>query len=426
MPENKTDCELFIIGSGLTGLTASLFAARNGIRTVRTGQAGELTFASGMIDLLGKLPESGDMVEDPFEGISRLKDILPDHPYAKLPVEDIEFAIRELVAFLNDAGLKYHIGSGRNRMMLTGIGTTRSTYAIPDAMIEGVRALEEKSPCLIVDIKGMKGFSSRQIVESLKKDWPELRHVTVTFPDAGGEVFGENLSFAVEQPATLKRFAEEIKPHIKNSTAVGLPAILGNIKHSKVKSDLEKMLGVPVFEIPGLPPSIPGTRIKTVFENVLQEKGVIHTGKKRVTGYEITEEGRYRFQIGDKGDPSALIVESDAVLICTGRFMGKGLTADYTSIYETVFDLPLKQPEGRDQWHSRDFFDKNGHAVNKAGILTDTGFRPIGADGKPVMENLFAAGSILADNDWKRLKCGAGSAVASAYGAVRSYLEQRK
>jgi glycerol-3-phosphate dehydrogenase subunit B len=52
-------------------------------------------------------------------------------------------------------------------------------------------------------------------------------------------------------------------------------------------------------------------------------------------------------------------------------------------------------------------------------------FRPLDDSGRPAFETLFAAGSILAHNDWKRLKCGAGVAIASAYAAVNSMLKLR-
>jgi glycerol-3-phosphate dehydrogenase subunit B len=45
---------------------------------------------------------------------------------------------------------------------------------------------------------------------------------------------------------------------------------------------------------------------------------------------------------------------------------------------------------------------------------------------RPAYRALFAAGSILAHNDWKRLKCGAGLAVASAFGAVKSFVRIRR
>jgi glycerol-3-phosphate dehydrogenase subunit B len=44
----------------------------------------------------------------------------------------------------------------------------------------------------------------------------------------------------------------------------------------------------------------------------------------------------------------------------------------------------------------------------------------MGTDGHPAFANLFAAGIILAHQDWTRMKCGSGLSVATAYGAVES------
>ena len=44
-------------------------------------------------------------------------------------------------------------------------------------------------------------------------------------------------------------------------------------------------------------------------------------------------------------------------------------------------------------------------------------------EGKPVFDNLFAAGSILAHQDWMRMKCGSGLAMATAYAAVDAFLK---
>jgi glycerol-3-phosphate dehydrogenase subunit B len=98
------------------------------------------------------------------------------------------------------------------------------------------------------------------------------------------------------------------------------------------------------------------------------------------------------------------------------------LYADRLRIKETVFDLPVHQPDNRAGWHRRDMLDPRGHPVNRAGLEIDDSFRPLNSSHRPAYRTLFAAGSILAHNDWKRLKCGAGLAVASAFGAVTSFV----
>jgi glycerol-3-phosphate dehydrogenase subunit B len=83
-------------------------------------------------------------------------------------------------------------------------------------------------------------------------------------------------------------------------------------------------------------------------------------------------------------------------------------------------NIPVSQPENRSCWHRESFLDPKGHAINLAGIEVDNRFRPLTAAGRPVYDNLFAAGSILAHQDWIRTKSGTGLAVATAYGAVEA------
>jgi glycerol-3-phosphate dehydrogenase subunit B len=119
-------------------------------------------------------------------------------------------------------------------------------------------------------------------------------------------------------------------------------------------------------------------------------------------------------------------IAATTVILATGRFMGGGLQADRRGVRESLFDLPVHQPEGRDGWHRQDFFDPKGHPVNRAGLEIDDSFRVLAASGRPAHAHLFAAGSILAHQDWVRMKCGAGLAIATAYGAVQGAVKALK
>jgi len=55
----------------------------------------------------------------------------------------------------------------------------------------------------------------------------------------------------------------------------------------------------------------------------------------------------------------------------------------------------------------------------------DDCFRPLDGSEDPAFERLFAAGSILAHQDWKRMKCGSGLAISSAYKAVEAFWKMR-
>jgi glycerol-3-phosphate dehydrogenase subunit B len=56
--------------------------------------------------------------------------------------------------------------------------------------------------------------------------------------------------------------------------------------------------------------------------------------------------------------------------------------------------------------------------VHRAGIEVDADMRPLGRDGRPKSARLFAAGVIVAHQDWIRSRSGAGIAIATAYRAV--------
>jgi glycerol-3-phosphate dehydrogenase subunit B len=221
-----------------------------------------------------------------------------------------------------------------------------------------------------------------------------------------------------------KKFAQVVKPHVKDAQVVGLPAILGLYRTQAVMAHLKELLGVPVFEIPTIPPSVPGLRLKEAFERGLRLKGVQYFSLRRVLQVEHLAEEAFEIHIG-RNDVEH-IVHSRGVILASGRFIGGGLHANRKRIRETIFDLPVSQPKNRAEWHRREFLDSKGHPINQAGIETDGTFRPLDESGRPVFETLFAAGSILAHNDWKRMKCGAGVAITSAFGAVNSFMRITK
>ena len=417
------DCDLVIIGAGMAGMAASLFAGNRNIDTVQVGIASEIIFASGLLDLMGVHPvEHGTLRRDPWEGIQDLCRDIPDHPYAKIPPTIIHDAFEELIAFLNASGLVYVRHERQNAFVLTPVGTIKPSYFIPRTMWNGVQALETREPCLIVDIEGLKGFSARQIVSSLTSHWPGLDHATISFPGSRhqGEVYLEPLARSLAIPQTRKALADELRPLLNGARFLGMPAVFGIQDSHRILSDIEKRVGVPIFEIPTMPPSIPGLRLKETFESNLPAKGVQRFSQKRVMGVQMDGKG-FEVQIGDTS-PETLI-KTRGIVLASGRFLGKGLSADRKQIRETIFNLPVHQPDKRNEWHCYEFLDPAGHPVNRTGLVTDDRFRPLDRSGKAAHKRLFAAGSILAHQDWMRQKCGSGLAIATAYAAVNAFLD---
>ena len=415
--------DICIIGAGLAGLAATMFAANQGLTCAQVGHTGEINFSSGLLDLLGVHPVAEkNVLANPWDGIDALAHDIPDHPYAKLSKVDIQAAFDEVLSFLKEVGLPYHRHMNHNSTVLTSLGTPKLTYCVPHTMWNGVAAIEEKPSCLIVDIRGLKGFSARQITAGLHDEWPDLQTGRISFPgmDHLNEVYAEHMANALILRENRDKLAQAVRPHLNDAQIVGLPAVLGLYRTQEVMSDLEKLIGVPVFEIPTIPPSVPGLRLKEAFERGLRAKEVQYFSQNHVLSVRAGDDRYFELDIGRK--TTEVTVQSRGIILASGRFIGGGLYADRQRIKETIFDLPVSQPDNRAGWHRRDMLDPKGHAVNRAGLEIDDSFRPLRSPGRPAFQTLFAAGSILAHNDWKRMKCGAGLAIASAYGAVQSFM----
>jgi len=415
--------EITVIGTGMAGLSAALFAARQGLATAVVGSSAEIIFASGFLDLLGVHPiEQKRIRNNPWKGLAALIRDNPKHPYAKMSPKDIAESLETIIAFLQQAGLSYCRRPNRNAMVVTPVGTLKPTYAVPQSMWNGVLAWEEKTPCLIVGLEGLKGFSARMITENLRSTWPGLRPVQVSFPesDTGAELYAERIARRLDSSPIRKAFAATVRRRLGAARAVGMPAVLGLYRSAEVFADLEAHIGVPIFEIPTMPPSIPGLRIKDAFLRELPKLGVRVFAEKKVLAAQHLPERGFVLDIG--AEAAETVVHSRSVILASGRFLGRGLRAERTRVIETVFDLPVYQASDRASWHREKLLDPKGHPIHRAGVEIDDGFRPLTDGRRPAYDRLFAAGSILAHQDWIREKCGSGLAVASARAAVNACL----
>jgi glycerol-3-phosphate dehydrogenase subunit B len=410
--------DVAVIGAGMAGMAAALFAAERGLSCIQIGSGGGILFASGLLDLLAVQPVAQHRLwQSPYEALAALAREQPGHPLARVDAASIRTALQSFVAALSSAGLPYAPLGERNSHVITSIGTVKTSYGVPLTMVAGVAALEQRLPCLLVDFRGLREFSARQIVETLAHEWPALHHQRIDFPgfEAVPELYAAHLARALENRETRERTITLIKPLLGDARAVGLPALLGLGQSSVVHAAFEAGLGLPVFEIPTMPTSVPGLRLLGALEAVMSARGVTRRQQNSVRSLSF-DDGTATLML--EGVPGGERIEARAVVLATGRFSGRGLVADRQSVRESILGLPVQQPATREGWHQRDFLDPAGHAINRAGLLTDKAWRPLAANGKPAWMKLFAIGSILADQDWMRAKCGSGLAIATAWAAV--------
>jgi glycerol-3-phosphate dehydrogenase subunit B len=415
------NCDLLVIGAGFSGMLAAARASSLGLKTVLAGNSSPLLFVSGLLDYLGVYPlDFGVILDDPAQGLARLQKDLPGHPYSVTGHERIIQSFEFVKDFLGNAGLSYHLSHQKNLPVLTAMGTIKPSFMIPKTMKKGIQLFEEKKPLLLIDIKGLQGFSARQVAAGLENRLSEIITLTVDIPGIRKTIPPIALAGFFEDPEVQKSFVKQVFPFSDRVDIAGMPAVCGVNNSLVIQQKLEEMTGIDLFEIPGIPPSIPGLRLKNAFEKKLIASGVRLLSNTHIKAPVFNGK---KFTLIGETDSRELSISAKGVILATGRFPGRGLHARRERIVETIFRLDVIQPVNRSLWHGVDFLTPKGHLINRAGIETDSWFRPLDERDRPVFQHLYAIGSILAHNDWMRLKSGSGVSQVSACTAVDAFYQ---
>ncbi len=415
-PPRTITADLAIIGTGLAGTAAAVFASNRKIACAIAGNTGALAYTTGYFDLLGFF--DGRFVGDPWEALAKLQQTTPQHPLAGISSGDVRRAFTEFIAFIGDNGITYSQPGSDNLRALTPAGTLKPTLCLPATMSKGVEAISRKAVCTICGFHGLKGFSANQIAANLQNGWPKIQARQIQFPShLQGELYAEVAARSLEVPANRKLLARILESEAGQSEYIGLPAILGIHRPDNILEDLEQLTGRRIFEIPTMPPSVPGIRLREMFEQQFPQRGIAMVPQQRIERLDFTGE-KIALQLKDNHGP--ITISAKTALLATGRFLSGGLKARFDSISEPLAGLPVHQPSSREQWYQDEYLDSRGHEIHQAGIDCDASFRPLGKDGTVFDPRLFSAGIILAHQDWIRQRCGAGVAIATAYRAVQA------
>ena len=457
--------DLLVIGAGLTGLFAAYTAARAGlsVRVIAHG-AGATHWHAGTIDLLG-------YVQNGEEAVANWTHALPElpiaHPYRLLGVDTIAHALADFQRLSAAAGLPYvrpgvtmnlphfnaseepieqeggtdrnadDVNFGRNYQLISPVGSARPVYLAPTAQQAG--NLEDDRPLAIVGFDGMPDFYPELIAENLQRQGRPARSVSLPLHRITNRRDHSPLHLArqLDQPAAQAPFIEMVAEATTAGERVGLPAVLGLNAHSNLLTKIHEAVGgqdpmtsqscdgqgsgISVFEIPTLPPSVPGLRLDAALRTRLEHLGVRVEIGMEVCGFQAA--GRRIEWIETETGSRPLRHKARNYLLATGGILGGGIFAHRCGrVQETVFDLPLTAPQTRPQWLRPLFLDRRGHPIFQGGVSVDDRFRPLDHAGATIYDNLWAAGAILAHSDPIRERSREGIAITTAYTAANSVI----
>ncbi len=419
--------DVVVIGAGLAGLTAAIAASESGARVHVLAKGHAAThWGPGGIDVAG-IPAASTS----RDGVRLLADET-GHPYGFLG-DDVAPALDWIRPHLAAGGVEY-VGDLDTPLQLvpTSIGGTRRAAILPAGQAAALSPWAAGERLVICGVAGFKDFWPDAIAASLSREriWEggnrptTVIPVSVVLPGLTGRHNLNALEIArhFDDPAWRARAIDVLARAIASLPGSGgrvaLPAVLGIAEHPAVLAALQRGLPAAPFEMPLVPPSLPGMRLYAALRSALiQAGGRVQIGEM-IERVERNE--RAVTAVVSAAAARSYTVRAGALVLATGGIAGGGLVAERDGrLVEPILGLPVEAPPAED-WLSVDAFEPAGHPLEKAGIRTDDELRPVGADRAPVLENVRVAGSLLAGQRYVLERCGDGVALASGWRAARS------
>lgn len=419
--------DTIVIGAGLSGLFTACQLAEAGQKTlVVSAGIGAVLLSSGCIDVLGFHPaDSKTPVQNPGQQLDAFIADSPGHPYALVGKEALQRGLNAFLQLTAKAGLPYQGDLNRNWLFPGPLGAIHPACLAPASFVNG--DLHQQGDILFVGFKELKDFYPALTSQNLNAQQlgVKSRAVTLDLPEpVAGKVNITAIELAreMDQPEFRRKIVQAVKPHLQTAARVGFPAVLGLTQVTQVLADLQAQLGVPVFEVSLLPPSVPGRRLFEVLRDILRQSRteVIIGGK--VIGGTIDNGKVTSVSIEAASRPKPLY--ADNFVMATGGMFGGGLQADLTGeIREAIFDLPIQGDQDRHHWFAGGFLAPEGQPVTKFGVKANALLNPVNGAAVPLASNLYLAGAAVAGYNWIYGRTGNGVALATSAAIVSHLLK---
>lgn len=423
-----------IIGAGPAGLLAALAAhnAKRGdkVRVLATG-IGTMHISPGWIGILNTDPHPAlraplSLTGRGAGGEGNLSTALehwiaehPNHPYALTGLDALRAGVALLCDVCAKAGLKYVGDLSSNFQLPTALGAIKQAAIVPASFAAG--DIREPGAMLIAAPRGWRDFYPALCAENLARYGTEARGITFDLPQVHAssefDMTPVGLARLFDQADVRERVAAQIKPQLDGAARVGLPAILGLEHSAEAWRDLQERLGVPVFEIPTLPPSAPGIRLYNTLKQSLTRAGV-QILLDMTASHGIVQDGKAA-GVAVQNVVREKVYRAGHVILATGGLYGGGIVTDHTGMMrEAIFGLPLHTPGELGNWFDDTFLSKREHPIHYAGVRANEHLQPLDENGRVALEGVTIAGRLLAHYNPLAEGSTEGVILATAYRAA--------
>lgn len=354
--------DVVVIGCGTAGLVAATRLAQRGARVCVVAKGyGSTHLAPGTID--APIPVGAATPTDWFT------DLVASGPFA---------------------GYTYELTAEQS--LPTAVGALKHSMLVPSTQAPGALA-DTTTNVAIVGTPWLRDFQAGLCAANLSVAGLQARAVEFDWRLDRADANGVHVAHSFDVPRWRERFCEALRRLLADDDQmIGLPAVLGLRDPAGVHADLERRLERRVFEIPTLPPSVPGMRLFEILRSALRK-----AGGRFVLGAEVTGARR------DSGDRIVAVTAASAghdtvysaaafVLASGGTASGAIEVDSRRSARERVLGLPLA-----------------GLAV-----AVDDQQRSIAAP------NVLVAGSCLPANSGSQIGCSESTAITSGYRAAEA------
>jgi glycerol-3-phosphate dehydrogenase subunit B len=393
-------------------LTAGWQAASRGLRTRVIAQGwGSTHWGAGCIDVLHSETGSSKSIVADLEILINEE---PNHPYAIVGMEGLKNALSSFQKLCQDAMYPLHGSLETTWLLPTVLGAARPTCLAPETMIGG--DLRTEIPMLLVGFDRYDDFWPQMTAANLGAQGIEAQTVIIDPPMLREyrRVETMRLAYLFDRADFRAQVVEALRPHLSRNVRVGFPGVLGMEHALAAKQDLEARLGVTVFEMPGLPPSVPGKRLHNLLvEAIRKAGGRVDNGMKVTT---FSKDGNERVAaVWTEAAARPHQHPAESFILATGGVLGEGITSDpHGHVFETIFNLPVSNLPTNGIWAKEQFLATEGQPIFRAGIGVNEGFAPTDEAGNPIYENLFVIGNLLS-GDFVRQRALEGVALASGF-----------